>query len=87
MKLKLQKGDIDAAAIANAPSHSVDQVAQKTDHGIRDGQAQHHADGSGQQIVNHALGHKHLHQVAALHTNGAGNAHLGAALGGQHDKD
>ena len=48
---------------------------------------QQSADGRCQQVVDSALKHKHLDEVASPCADGAGHAHLLLAFCGQHNKD
>ena len=45
------------------------------------------ADGSGDEVVGHALEEEHLHQVATLCPDGAGDTHLASPFSGEQNED
>ena len=78
----------DAAHLRiDLPRGIVEELADKRRHGVGDADAQQHAQRAGRQVVDHALGHKHLGDLAALYAHGARHADLHPPLGRQHDKD
>ena len=77
----------DAAVLADAPGDRVEEAADEADHEVGDAQPQQHAQRGRDQVVDQALGHEHLHQMAPAHADGPGHAHLAAPLGRQHDED
>ena len=71
----------------NAQAEICQERRHHPHHADRDDDAEGASDSRGEHVVSHALGKKHLHEVAALRADGADHPHLYAALGGEHHED
>ena len=93
------QGEEDAEGVADDEAAARQRVAQleaalggegladHLHHHEGDPDAEDGADGGGEQVIGRPLVEERLHEVAPLGADGAGHAHLGPALGGQHHED